>query len=340
MRNPRLLLCLGLAVAIAGVVLLVWSTAISNPWRPSWEPMPPLAAGMNVAGVFLAVAGLGLAVWGGLRFHARAKLLSGRDKLASWRVGPADLAAFLRNDAARGALLPTLRNSLRFPARAPATGLPIVIGTGAILVGDDLHGTGGRGMVPTAGMLCDVSIIDGVPAMLELTQGVTALDDPTEIFSAGRSGGRRLWVMRLPVPASARAAAQAARDRLDGDIWKINRDWARLTYPHHFEAGGRHAAGPAVAQPAAGSAATGTVATPVATQHGEPAPAASPYRKAQQRFFAGVGGLVVLMGAREARHFNLGSDIGLVFGVLWLVFFLAFLALAIHGGYHYLVRPR
>ena len=144
--------------------------------------------------------------------------------------------------------------------------------------------------------------------------------------------------MRIPVPASARAAAQAARDRLDGDVWKINRDWARLSYPHHFEAGGRYAAGPAVAQPTVGSAAAGPAATPVTTRDAESATPA--YRKAQRRFFAGVGGLVVLMGAREARHFNPGSEIGLVFGVLWLGFFVAFLAIAVHGGYHYLVRPR
>jgi hypothetical protein len=336
MRNPRALFYLGLALAVVGLVLLVFGV-MQAPLRQgsqmSIQEKTPIFFGvLGLAGGLI----LALMKWFDLR--ELTKLLNNVDVLARWQIGPGDLAAFHRADVARAALYPTLRNYLRLPGSVPATGLSIALTQDAMLVGDTMHGIG-TGNVSTVGMPCEVEIIEGAPAMLEITMGKTAFEDPTSnrLFSPALK--RPFWVMRLPVPAEARAAAEAACAGIDAAIWKVNRDWARLTYADHFAIADRGAAGRGTVPHAA--LGVGTAVPALAAVLGTPPPAgltSEPprYRAAQVRFFSGVAGLTLAFGINMKLRFD--TDFGIVMAILWVFLFFVSLGLTLHGGYYYLLR--
>lgn len=176
-NNPRLMFTLSLLLAAAGGV--TWLAAVILLPSPSALTTPLWAKLVFGVGILGLALGLMFAVRPGLALLASRKLARGEAMLAEWRVGPGDLARFRQADAARAALQPSLRNWLDLPGQVPAAGVPIRIGKTGMLIGDEFHGIGTSDGAPTIGMLCEAALIDGQPAMLELTLGKGPLADPT-----------------------------------------------------------------------------------------------------------------------------------------------------------------
>ena len=347
-NNPRLLFTLSLLLAAAGgITWLAAATLLTDPLAltaPLWGKL------VYGAGFFGFALGLIFAVRPGLQLLTLRRLERGETVLAEWRVGPGDLARFRAADAARAALYPSLRNWLEFPDQVPAAGLPVRIGTTGMLIGGEFHGLGTSDGAPTIGMLCEATLVDGQPAMLELTLGKGPLSDPTRTRMFDLEANRPFWVMRVPVPAEARAAAERVMARLDADIWRINRDWARLTYAAHFAIADRGVAGrdaalatmPATPEPAPDDRSPEAQAfAAIANVFGMDAAKAptndSPaYRKAQAQFCGGVGGLAMLFGANTVVRFN--SDFDQAMAVVWAVLFFIAAWFTLRGGYGYLIR--
>jgi hypothetical protein len=186
--------------------------------------------------------------------------------------------------------------------------------------------------------------------MLELTLGKGPLSDPTRSSVSAPELRRPFWVMRVPVPAGGRAAAERVVAHLDADIWRINRDWARLTYAEHFAVADRGNAGSRAALEAA-------VPTPeparddrspeaqafhaIANVFGietarAPTRDTPAYRKAQAQFFGGVGGLAMLFGAKTVVRFDSSFETAMSF--VWAVLFFIAAWFTLRGGYGYLIR--
>ncbi len=353
-NNPRLQFSLSLALAAAGgLIWIVAVIALPGPTDPQATLVEKLVFG---AGIVALAAGLMLAVPSGLKLHAQRKLERGETVLAQWRIGPGDLARFRDADAARAALYPSLRNWLAFPTDVPAAGLPIRIGRAGMLIGGEMHGLGTSSGTPTIGSLCEAALIEGQPAMLELTLGKTALSDPFASSSTDPALRRPFWVMRVPVPAGARADAEQVVSALDAAILRIDRDWARLTYAAHFQIADRDAAG-------RGTALAGAASPPppapapipaeadrspeaeafhaIATVFGidaarAPTKDTPAYRKAQAQFFGGLAGLGLVFGGGAAMRYdrNLEAAMMIIGGALFVVA----LGFTLRGGYHYLIK--
>lgn len=347
-NNPRLMFTLSLLLAAAGAAIWIGASLL----LPSlYDPTAPFTVKLVYCVGFVAgVAGLMCAVRPGMKLLALRKLERGDNMLAEWRVGPGDLVRFRAADAARAALYPSLRNWLELPDHLPAAGLPVRMGKTGMLIGGELHGIGLGSLTPTIGMLCEASLIDGEPAMLELTLGKGPLSDPTENRAFNLELRRPFWVMRVPVPAEARAAAERVVAQLDADIWTINRDWARLTYAAHFAAADRAVAGADIAQapvlptpePRADdnspeAQAFRAIATVFGLETAKAPTSDTPaYRKAQAQFFGGIGGLALLFGAHTIVRFN--SDLDKAMSIVWAVLFFVAAYFTLRGGYGYLIR--
>ena len=117
----------GIAAAIVGVVV----------------PPPTLSVdakiGAVVAGVLVA---LFCGVWAAVK-HGEVKLRDrlgrGEDVLARWRVDPDTWQRFVAHETGLRAAPDAPTPDLRYPDPAPARGMDVVVGRGAVLVGDELH---------------------------------------------------------------------------------------------------------------------------------------------------------------------------------------------------------
>lgn len=351
-NNPRLLFKLWLALAAFGAVAAVAGLFLPRGHGSTMLQRLPLWGGLLMLGV-----GGGMAVLTWLKLRVVENLQSGENLLGQWRVGPGDLARFRDADHKRGVLTPTLRNWLNFPDHVPAAGLPIRISLQGMLIGDELHGIGTDNGAPQIGMLCAAELIEGNPAMLELTHGKMALDKSRHDPLFDLQDRRPSWVMRVPVPSEARPAAARAVAALEAAIWTINRDWNRLTYAPHFQIADRDAAArkaafagvpatppPApIPEPAAGDRSPEAQAfRAIASVFGVDA-AKAPHqdspatRKAQAQFFGGLAGLgLVFGGGSLARHGDGNFQAAMM--VIGAVIFFVALGFTLRGGYHYLVK--
>ena len=347
-NNPRLMFTLSLLLAAAGgAVWLAAAILLPGALEPTAPLWPKLVHG---AGFFGFALGLMFAVRPGLQLLTLRKLERGESVLAEWRVGPGDLARFRQADAARAALWPSLRNWLEFPEQVTAAGLPVRIGKTGMLIGGEFHGLGTSDGAPTIGMLCEAALVDGEPAMLELTLGKGPLADPTQSPVSAPELRRPFWVMRVPVPADARAAAERVAAQLDADIWTINRDWARLTYAQHFAAADRGAGGPDAGPPAAAptpepawddrspeAQAFHAIANVFGIEAARAPTRDTPaYRKAQAQFFGGVGGLALLFGANTVLRFDSGFDKAMA--IVWAILLFIALWFTLRGAWGYFVK--
>lgn len=353
-NNPRLLFRLWLALAILGAAVAMVGLFLPRGHGSTILQRLPLFGG----GLMLLGGGtMALLTW--FKLSVAEKLQSGENLLGQWRIGPGDLARFREADRKRGVLAPTLANWLSFPDEVPAAGLPIRINLQGMLIGDTLHGIGTDNGAPTIGMLCAVALIDGNPAMLELTHGKTAIVDDHRYDPLFDMNDRRpFWVMRIPVPAEARGQAEQAVAALDAAIWRVNRDWARLSYAEHFHIADRDAAAqkaalvgkaapppmPTIPMPAEADRSPEAEAfRSIATVFGldaakRPSKESPAYRRAQAQFFGGLAGLGLLFGggsyAWRGDH-NFQAAVMIIGAVLFVVA----LGFTIRGGYHYLIKP-
>ena len=220
MRRPGLWAIIGLALAVAGLVV-AWLRLQANRGMPAWQPGSRASQSILQIGLALLIGGLVLAGIACLVLRKRNQLARGEGVIAHWRVGLLDWDSFQRRDAARDVLFRSLRNRLRLPAELPPEGMEIRVGADALLVGDGCYGLG---YFASRGKLVDVGLVEGRPAMLEFTT-----------LQTGKNSSR-IVVFRVPVPATARAGAQAVLDHFSDTIDQRRRARARSRFANHFQA--------------------------------------------------------------------------------------------------------
>lgn len=174
---------LGAAAAGVGMMLLGGVLAQFGYWAP-FQLLVPF-------GVLLVIFGLIFGLHAARDARFEAKLLSGEDVIARWRVAPADWEKFAAFDAARGLDFP---NHVWLPSETPPDGVEIIIGSTHLMLGLTL-----------------VSFKDPVVNVKLLTL-VQLPSDPPCIELAIRSIDKHesVFYVRLPVPDAARAETERA----------------------------------------------------------------------------------------------------------------------------------
>ena len=180
------------AVAIAGAAAMAAGLIGGEAWFSR-----DLVIGLMTFGFFALMVGVifGLTLHGRLRVYA--KLRRGEDVLATWRVDPDSWEAFAKQEREwrDGGFVP---NELAFPAKVPAAGVEVIVGRGAVLVGDSLHVVPEHGSPEVLSATLDDSRLRNVFVALELLHHPTrAGDAPTRTS------------LRFPVADGSLAAARA-----------------------------------------------------------------------------------------------------------------------------------
>ena len=180
------------AVAIAGVVAMAAGGIGGEAWFAR-----DLVVGLLTFGFFALLVGgiFGATLHGQLRQYA--KLRRGEDVLAKWRVDPDTWQAFVQQEREwrDAGFVP---NELAIPAKVPAAGVEVIVGRGAVLVGDSLHVIPEHGNPEVLSALLDDSRLRNSFVALELLHHATR---------AGHASTRTS--LRFPVADGSLAAARA-----------------------------------------------------------------------------------------------------------------------------------
>ena len=101
MRRPGLWIVIGLALALAGLVV-AWLGLQAGRGMPAWQPGSRGSQSILQIGLALLIGGLILAGIACLVLRKRNQLERGEGVIAQWRIGLLDWDSFQRRDAARG----------------------------------------------------------------------------------------------------------------------------------------------------------------------------------------------------------------------------------------------
>jgi hypothetical protein len=115
--------------------------------RPETSSSRPLETACSVTGLLFAVVGAIGTLLLTIPAARQSRLLSGRDALARWHVGPGRWAEFLDLDAAINAEDPALANRLVVSKKPPADGIEVIVGQKAVLIDGSYHGLAGTELV-------------------------------------------------------------------------------------------------------------------------------------------------------------------------------------------------
>lgn len=193
---------------LGGAALIFWGAVLWG-YDPLW-PLWVVAGLAMIAAVIVSIRRKGR--------QLRDDLFAGRDVIARWQLSQADLDAFHAVDRARAAAGRACRNFLHIPATAPPDGVPIILGKSDWLIGTRLYRS-----VPGGTLLCNVAMLDGDPGFIELA---------TVERSSG--AGHFILLSRLPVPAHARLAAQAAAAALAARVHPQNAARLQRSFPDYL----------------------------------------------------------------------------------------------------------
>lgn len=184
-------IALALAGALAGVTAYVQTEeAIGVDAR----------IGLMVLAMFAIPIGVVSALVQQSKLRLRRKLASGEDVLARWRVDTDTWQTFVTVDAERQAVADMPANELAFPDVVSAAGVDVIVGRGAVQVGNSLHRVPERG----APEVLSARLMDG----LKLSYVELLLQYPPDKF--GDPPTRT--VLRFPIAdGSLRAAKEAVR---------------------------------------------------------------------------------------------------------------------------------
>lgn len=188
MRNPdrKALYCFLALLASAG---LIWFGAVRlERLREDWPGVGAVILGFAIAPFALVTLIQAL-----FAVRGRALLLAGRGVIARWQLPPAEWQRFRALDSRRAAEDFSLGNDLWIRKRTPPDPVEVIVGVKSALVDGSYHPLNPRGLPELRG----VSWLEGPPTCLEF-----ALRYPR-----GRYGGTVPMTLRIPVSASARAAA-------------------------------------------------------------------------------------------------------------------------------------
>lgn len=196
MRNParKALYCLILVLVSAG---LIWFgieryETIGENWG---------SAGPMMLGLALLPFPLVYLVQALFAIRGRAKLLAGVDVIARWQVDPLEWERFRGLDERRITDRFPVPNDMWIRKAAPFGPVEVIVGAKSAMVDGSYHSLRPGGLPELRG----VSWIEGPPTCLEFRL----------LYPRSRYGGTVATSLRIPVPASARAAAVQVFDHFE-----------------------------------------------------------------------------------------------------------------------------
>lgn len=191
--DPARSLRISIAFLAAGLVAagLAWALTGDTPWGD----------GLRLAALcFAPVAIVGGAIGAGVsrsRLRLRTRLAGGEDVVARWRVDRDTWERFLALDSALQASGGFPPNELSTPEHVAAQGVEIIVGRGAVVVGDAVHVVPERGTPEVLSAVLDESRLR--LSFLEL-----------RLLHAGGDGPDVHTLLRFPVADGALGAARRA----------------------------------------------------------------------------------------------------------------------------------
>jgi hypothetical protein len=219
MRHPNTWAALAVALLAASLVAIavgLGAIFAADLYHPVDPMMQGVAAIGGLVGAYALILGLNAVV----RAKDAARLSSGRDLVAHWRISARDWANFLADDEARRNVT-GLRNRLRPSRRAEEDGFEILLGRNALLCDGACHNlrTGGIANL-LGGELREVSWVNGSGHALEFLR----------VYLGGDSY-KKADVLRMPIPPDARAQAEAAQNHFRA---RLSPERRRATRAHYL----------------------------------------------------------------------------------------------------------
>ncbi|MGZ8285865.1 MAG: hypothetical protein ACXW27_15510 [Allosphingosinicella sp.] len=188
MRNPARKALYCLTALLAGAALIWFGASRHQRAGEDWTSIVPLVLGFT-----LAPFGFVFLIQALFAMRGRARLLAGHKVIARWHVYPAEWEQFRGLDSGRAAERISLGNDLWVRKAAPREPVEVIVGEKSALVDGSYHPLSPRGLPELRG----VRWLEGPPACLEFELR----------YPRSRYGSPVTTTLRIPVPASARAAA-------------------------------------------------------------------------------------------------------------------------------------
>lgn len=196
MRNParKALYCLILVLVSAGLIWLGverYETIGGN-----WGSTGPIMLGLGLLPFPLVYLVQAL-----FAIRGQAKLLAGIGVIARWQVDPLEWKRFRGLDGRRETDPLPAPNDMWIRKAAPFGPVEVIVGANSAMVDGSYHSLRPGGLPDLRG----VSWIEGPPTCLEFRL----------LYPRSRYGGKVTTSLRIPVPASARAAAVQVFDHFE-----------------------------------------------------------------------------------------------------------------------------
>ncbi|HYW14616.1 MAG TPA: hypothetical protein VE891_00490 [Allosphingosinicella sp.] len=196
MRNPARKALYALLALIVSAVLIRFGIERYETAGEGWGSTGPILLGLAVLPFPLWIL-----IQASFAVRGQAKLLAGIGVIARWQAYPSEWEQFRKLDSRRAGEDFSLGNELWIRRTAPTEPVEVIVGEKSALVDGSYHSLNPRGLPELRG----VSWIEGPPTCLEFRL----------LYPRGRYGGTVPTSLRIPVPASARAAAVQVFDHFE-----------------------------------------------------------------------------------------------------------------------------
>lgn len=188
--KPSLLAAVAGSLAVGGLIAAIWSFTGASP-----EPGSAEGVARSLGSVTTIVGALMTANYLYALSLVR-KLRRGEGVIASWTVPPAEFDRFRKVERARK----TRKNNWRMPRGDWPSGLPVIFGANAVLVGDTYFKLLGTGISRFSNVRIETDAVSSVEFAMRLT-----------VHGAGTLGQTARYRGHLRVPIATGARVQAAR---------------------------------------------------------------------------------------------------------------------------------
>ena len=178
------------SLAVVGLIASIWSFMGGTPAPGSAEALA------RTMGTMTAIVGALMTLNYLYAMSLVGKLRRGEGVIASWTVPPAEFDSFRAVERART----TRKNNWRIPRGDWPSGLPVVFGPNAVLVGDTYFKLLGKGMSRFASVRTESDAVSSVEFAMRLT-----------IYAAGTLNQTAHYRGHLRIPIAKGASVQAAR---------------------------------------------------------------------------------------------------------------------------------
>jgi hypothetical protein len=196
MRNPARKALYCLLALLAGAGLIWFGAGRQARIGEHWTSIAPI-----IVGFALAPFGFVFLIQSLFAMRGRARLMAGHRAIARWHVYPPEWEQFRKLDARRALDHPSLLNDLWIRKATPSDGVEVIVGETSLMVDGSYHVLRPGGLPA----LRRIGWLEGPPICLEF--GL--------LYPRGRYGGTLPLTLRVPVPPSARGAAQRVVDHFE-----------------------------------------------------------------------------------------------------------------------------